>query len=115
MSNLKKYKTINPNDIKRIIKAFFISTRPTFANNINVNDNVVETVWLMVSETKECTKALNLVPRPAGSIPGPLYIATQLTLLAKRLTVDKDLLSDSCKSSVLLNYSRVLQMASEGI
>jgi len=79
MANLNKYKALNPNDIRKIIRAFFIS-RPSYSTTLNINDNVVDIVWKMVAETEKYTKALNLVPRPSGGLLGTAYVVLQLGL-----------------------------------
>ena len=114
MTNLNKYKAMNPNDVRKILNAFFPSNL-SFVNSLNINDGVVDIVWIMVTESKECTKSLNLVPRPSGSIPGIAYIVLQLGLLSKRLTKDKNLVSETCKGMAKYNFSTSLTMASRGI
>jgi len=113
MASLVKYKETNPSNVKTIIKAFYSAS---YAASIEVNDEVVELVWKMVSSSKHCTKLLNLVPRPAGFIPGASYIAIQLASLSTRLVNAKNNeISHTCKAFVTNAYSTKIKLASLGI
>jgi len=113
MAPLIKYKEVSPQYIKSILASFF---NPAYAASIRINDNVVEVVWEMVSKSKECTKALNLVPRPAGFIPGASFVAMQLAKLGQRLLAHQDEdIANTCKSAASSAYSTRIRMASHGL
>jgi hypothetical protein len=113
MASLKKHKETNPQHIKAILKSFYGSS---YASSIEVNDQVVDVVWKMVSSSKECTKLLNLVPRPAGFIPGPSYIATQLASLVKRLSTNKkENVAHMCKAVASNGYSTKIRLSALGL
>lgn len=114
MSNqLKEYKEVSASNIKAILKSFFGAS---YASRIEVNDKVVRLTWEMVTSSKSCSKMMDMVPRPAGFIPGASYVAKQLAQLAKRIATSKD---DSiyklCKNGSAYQFSRRIQMASSGL
>jgi len=112
-SQLKEYKEISPSTIKAILNSFFGSN---FGVRININDKVVKLTWDMVSSSQQCSKLMDMVPRPSGFIPSSGYIVKQLTKLAKRIINSKD---DEiyliCKKWSAYQYSRKIQMASNGL
>lgn len=113
MTQLIKYKNLNPIHARSILSAFF---GPAFASRITINDKVVEVIWKMISNSKKCTELVQLVPRPTGGIPGASYIVMQLGKLGYRLISSKDEeISNICKSGVAYNYSTLIQIASSGL
>ncbi|REL25733.1 hypothetical protein DXX93_03635 [Thalassotalea euphylliae] len=112
-SKLKEYKEVSPASVKTILKSFFGAS---YASRITINDKVVKLTWEMVRSSQSCSKMMDLVPRPAGTIPGAGYIAKQLAQLGKRIATAKD---DSiyilCKNGAAYRYSRQIQMASNGL
>ena len=113
MELLIKYREVNPQDIKMILKSFF---GDSFAKSISINDKVVETVWEMVGKSRECTQWMNAVPRPTGIAPGASYIAKQIAGIAFRLgKKDNGQIYDTCKHGVAFGYSTKIRMAAAGL
>ncbi len=82
------------------------------AESWNINENVIEKIGEMLWRDSNCTKVLDLLPRPGIVDKG--YVIRQLRGIARRLA-SADHSYDICKTAIKYGWERVVYMASEGI
>lgn len=97
-------------DIRQIIDFFF---GYSVASRITINDKVVSLVWDMLQEAQNCSKTMDLVPRPPKKVPDIHYIINELVKIALRVR-NNDQIYLSCKNAVAYSYRSALEMASSG-
>ena len=104
----KKYADVNEGDVKKILEVFL-------GKGVSINDKVIELTWDMLASSKECSKAMNFVPRPQGLAATPAYIAKELAGIAYRLSSNKDAIYHVCKVAAEAGYSSRIKLAGMGL
>jgi hypothetical protein len=75
---------LTEDNVRDIIKVFYPDDSQM--QTLDINDDVVQTLWEMIQASRQCSRAMDFVPKPVGTKPGAFYIATSLIRLAVALT-----------------------------
>ncbi len=93
------------------MKAFF---GVHVADRVNIDDRVVKLIGEMLASNDECSRLMDMVPRPAGVKPGLAYVIGQLANIARRVTSgDGDYMI--CRYEIARQYKTRLLEASMGL
>lgn len=93
----------------RAVGKWFYGHAPT-----EVNDRLAEVVAEMLQKVVEGSKAMHLVPRPSGGMPGVTWLVSQAVQAWWR-THHEERVYDSVKQAVALGYRSTYAMAEMGI
>lgn len=95
-------------DAKRILVYFW----GTSAGDWPINSKVLEVLGEMLGKDKNCSKAMDFVPRPGFPINAS-YIRRQLSGIARRIT-SGDHSYDACRLAIAYQYKGKVKAASMG-
>jgi hypothetical protein len=95
-------------DAKAILTYFW----GTSAGDWPINKGVLEVIGEMLSKDKNCSKAMDLVPRPGFAVNAG-YIRSQLSGIARRIT-SGDHSYDACRLAIAYQYKGKVKAASMG-
>lgn len=107
-------------DDKALIKAYLVALYKNQAERWEITPQVAAVVEAMIRSSEECSKNMDLVPRPHGiTKPGLKYIRKQLMGIAKRTAkrhvyeINKQYIL--CSRVIKLAYRTPLTMAVSGL
>ncbi len=91
-----------------------------FGNSIvahwEMTEEVKEVFNKMLADNMKCSKLMDIIPRPAGWIPGQTYLPTQVISAIYRLaTHDRKHVYWLCNETMKVKYRSQFEMASVGI
>ncbi|ATB34429.1 hypothetical protein [Melittangium boletus] len=82
----------------------------------DMNAEVGDILGIVTHEIMECSVAFSLVPKPAGWVPGWLYVAESALSIVTYVTgVSKDRQYKACVNTAALNWRSAIELASAGI
>ena len=98
-------------DLRKILVALFGQFN---VENWGINYQTLEQLTEMISTTKACSRLIDLVPRPAGWMPGVAYIRRELRNIARRMVSNKGEYQ-MCINAAYLRYRRQFDLLGQGI
>ena len=98
-------------DLKIVLAALFGCHN---VDSWRIDIKTLELLTEMISASKECSKLIDLVPRPVGWVPGVAYVRRQLRNLARR-AVSNSGLYQICINSSAFRFRRRFDLLGQGL
>lgn len=81
----------------------------------SINEEMVRVAFTALSKSKECSKSMDLVPRPTLKRPDIGWVIKQLKKIGKRIRNGQTGIYIVCREAVSYGYIRQMQMAAQGL
>jgi hypothetical protein len=100
-------------ELKAILGDIFGSSN---AAHWEMNEEVKEVFNKMLADNMKCSKLIDMVPRPAGWMPGQTYLPKEvISAIYRLLTHDKRHIYWLCSEPMKAKYRSQFEMASLGV